>query len=123
MAKKKKRSRLYLTIGTVVLLGGALVAAFWPRATMVDMGTVTRGKMVVTIDDEGRTRVRDSYVVSTPVAGRLQRVQVNPGDPVIQGETIVAIMRPTNPAAYGHGNRPMPPSTQPKHHCGRLAPI
>ncbi len=99
MAKTKKRSRLYLTIGTIVLIGGALAAAFWPRSTMVDMGEVIRGPMILTIDEEGRTRVRDTYVVSTPIAGRLQRVGVQPGDPVERGKTIVAHMLPTNPIA------------------------
>lgn len=99
MAQKKKRSRLYLTIGAVVVIGAGLAAAFWPRPTMVDLGAVTRGPMIVTIDEEGRTRVRDAYVVSTPIAGRLQRVEVEPGDPVERGKTIVAHMLPTNPAA------------------------
>jgi HlyD family secretion protein len=66
---------------------------------MVDLGAVTRGSMMVTIDEEGRTRVAEAYVVSTPVAGRLQRVQVDPGDPVVRGETVVAHMLPINPAA------------------------
>ncbi len=99
MAKAKKRSRLILTTATVLLIVGALTVAFWPQPTMVDMGEVTRGTMQLTIDEEGRTRVRDAYVVSTPVAGQLQRVSVKPGDPVVRGETIVAHMRPTNPAA------------------------
>lgn len=99
MAKAKKRSRLILTAGTVFLVAGALAVAFWPKPTMVDMGEVTRGTMRLSIDEEGRTRVRDAYVVSTPVAGQLQRVTVQPGDPVVRGETIVAHMRPTNPAA------------------------
>jgi HlyD family secretion protein len=76
-----------------------MAAAFWPRAVMVDMGTVTLGAMTATIDEEGRTRVREAYVVSTPIAGRLQRVEVNPGDPVVRGQTVVAHMRPINPAA------------------------
>ena len=96
---QKKRSRLYLILGAVALIGAAMAAAFWPRAVMVDMGKVTRGAMIVTIDEEGRTRVREAYVVSTPIAGRLQRVEVNPGDPVTRGETVVAHMRPINPAA------------------------
>ncbi len=99
MAKAKKRSRLILTTGTVLLVAGALAAAFWPKPTMVDIGEVTRGTMRLTIDEEGRTRVRDAYIVSTPVAGQLQRVSVQPGDPVVRGKTIVAHMRPTNPAA------------------------
>jgi HlyD family secretion protein len=99
MAKAKKRSRLILTSVTVLLVAGALTAAFWPKPTMVDMGEVTVGTMRLSIDEEGRTRVRDAYIVSTPVAGQLQRVIVQPGDPVVRGETIVAHMRPTNPAA------------------------
>lgn len=99
MAKAKKRSRPILTTCVVLLVAGALAAAFWPKPTIVDMGDVTRGTMRLTIDEEGRTRVRDAYVVSTPVAGQLQRVSVQPGDPVVRGETIVAHMRPANPAA------------------------
>ena len=99
MAKAKNRSRLILTIIIVVLIGSVLAAAFWPRPVMVDLGEVTRGPMMVTIDEEGQTRVSEAYVVSTPVAGRLQRVEVDPGDPVVRRETVVAHMLPTNPAA------------------------
>lgn len=99
MARPKKRSRLILTLIAIAVLGGALTAAFWPRPMAVDMGTVTVAPLVVTIDEEGRTRVAEAYVVSTPVAGRLQRVEVTPGTPVVRGETVVAHMLPTNPAA------------------------
>lgn len=99
MAKAKKRSRVIVTSGAVLVVAGALAVAFWPKPTMVDMGLVTRGTMQMTIDEEGRTRVRDAYVVSTPVAGQLQPVTVQPGDPVVRGQTVVATMRPANPAA------------------------
>lgn len=99
MAKARKRSRLVLTTATAMVIVGALTVAFWPQPMMVDMGEVTRGNMQLTIDEEGRTRVRDAYIVSTPVAGQLQRVSVQPGDPVVRRKTIVAHMRPTNPSA------------------------
>lgn len=99
MAARRKRSRLILTTGALLVLAAALAAAFWTKPVLVDMATVTHGPMRVTIDEEGRTRVREAYVVSTPVAGQLQRVQVLPGDPVLRGKSIVAHMRPTNPAA------------------------
>ncbi len=99
MARARRRSRLILSVVALILIAGALAAAFWPRPVMVDLDAVTRGPMTVTIDEEGRTRVAEAYVVSTPVAGRLQRVEVDPGDPVMRGETIVAHMLPTNPAA------------------------
>lgn len=92
MAKKKK-SRLYLIAGSAVLVVLLMLYAFWPSATMVDMGSVSRGAMRVTIDEEGRTRVQDSYLVSMPVAGRLQRVQVEVGDSVAAG-SVVAVLLP-----------------------------
>lgn len=94
----RKRSRSFLIIATVALLGAALTFAFWPRPTSVDIGEVTTAPMMVTIDEEGRTRVQDAYVVSTPVAGRLMRVGVEPGDRVQRHETVVAQMLPGNPA-------------------------
>jgi HlyD family secretion protein len=95
----RKRSRSALTVAAAVLVAAALSFAFWPRPTMVDIGAVTRGPMTLTIDEEGRTRVHNAYVVSTPVAGRLLRVDVEPGDPVVRGESVIALMLPTNPSA------------------------
>jgi len=95
---KRKRSRKVMTVLAAALLIGALAAAFWPRATYVDMAKVRTGPMVVTINEEGRTRVKEPYTVSSPVAGELQRVTVLPGEKVIGGETVVAEMRPSNPS-------------------------
>ncbi|HSH26783.1 MAG TPA: HlyD family efflux transporter periplasmic adaptor subunit [Wenzhouxiangella sp.] len=95
----RKRSRSFLTIAAVAVVGAALIFAFWPRPTSIDIGEVTRGPMIMTIDEEGRTRVHDAYVVSTPVAGRLLRVEVEPGDSVERHQTVVAQMLPSNPAA------------------------
>ena len=80
MPTKKKHSRAILTTAAILVVAGALTAAFWPRPALVDMAGVRQGKMVVTINEEGRTRVKEPYVVSTPVAGELQRVTVLPGD-------------------------------------------
>ena len=99
MSRMKRRSRMIATTVMIVIVGAALGAAFWPRPALVDLGDIVRGRMTVTIDAQGRTRVAEAYVVSTPVAGRLQRVQVHAGDQVVGGETIVAHMLPTNPAA------------------------
>ncbi|ANT60637.1 RND transporter [Salipiger sp. CCB-MM3] len=93
----RTRTRLILGLGLALLLGVALAAAFWPRPVLVDLGAVIRGPLVVTIDEEGKTEVRDVYVVTTPVAGRLLRVQAIDGDVVVQGDT-VAHMRPAAPS-------------------------
>ncbi|NBD30285.1 MAG: HlyD family efflux transporter periplasmic adaptor subunit [Alphaproteobacteria bacterium] len=99
MARAKRRSRLALTAIAILVVAGTLTAAFWPQPTLVDMATVGRGPIQVTIDEDGRTQVHEVYVVSTPVAGLLQRVTVEAGDPVTAREAVVAQMRPTNPAA------------------------
>ncbi len=95
----RRRSRAWITAGAGVLLAAGLIFAFWPRAAIVDMGDVTRGRLVVTIDEEAKTRVRDAYVVSAPIAGRLLRVEVEPGDAVEGGQSTIARMLPTNPSA------------------------
>ncbi|MEM8570894.1 MAG: HlyD family efflux transporter periplasmic adaptor subunit [Pseudomonadota bacterium] len=95
----KKTNRRIATFAIVAVVGGALAWAFWPRAVLVDMDKVTSGEMIVTINDEGRTQVHEPYILSTPMAGRLLRVQVEPGDEVVMGETVVAHMLPSNPDA------------------------
>ncbi len=105
MARKTKISRTFmiaLAAGAVVL---TLVLAFLPKPVEVDLAPVTRGDLVKSIDAEGRTRVAETYVVSTPVAGRLLRVRVNPGDIALRGETVVAQMRPTNPSVLDSRTR------------------
>ena len=101
----RKRSRSLLTIGALAILASALAFAFWPRPLPVDLGKVTRGSMVMTIDEEGRTRVHDTFIVSTPVAGRLLRVDVEPGDSVERGISVVAEMLPTHPSVLDSRTR------------------
>lgn len=95
----KKKSRTWMTLGTGALLAATLAYAFWPRPVMVEIGETVRARMVVTIDEEAKTRVRDAYVVSAPIAGRLLRVEVEPGDAVKEDETLIARMLPLPPSA------------------------
>lgn len=95
----KRNARTGIIIGSSILVLIALAYAFWPRAVMVDMGVAADAPMTVTIDEEAKTRVKDAYVVSAPINGRLQRVEVEAGDIVTGGETVVASMKPLNPAA------------------------
>lgn len=96
---RRKYSRTLLIVLAVAVVAAGLAFAFWPKPVMVDMAEATRDRLIVTIDEEGRTRVREAFVVSTPVDGRLLRVAVEPGDPVEKRKTVVARMRPANPAA------------------------
>jgi HlyD family secretion protein len=78
-----------LIAGVVVVLG-IVAMAMWPEAMEVSAAKVDRGPMQVTLDEDGETRIRDKFVVSAPVAGRLQRIELEPGDTVVQGKTVVA---------------------------------
>ena len=56
----------------------------------MDLAVIERSHLEVTLDEEGETRVRDRYVVSAPLAGRVLRIELEPGDPVTAGETVLA---------------------------------
>jgi HlyD family secretion protein len=79
------------------LLAAGLAFAFWPQPVPVDLGEVARGPLRVTVDEEGRTRVKDVYVVSAPLAGRMFRIEGKVGDAVRAGETVLATIEPTQP--------------------------
>jgi HlyD family secretion protein len=83
-------------LGTV-LVAGLLAVALWPETVVVDVAVVTAGPLRVTIDEEGETRIRYRFVVSTPVAGRMRRIDLEPGDPVTRGVTIIARVQPEPP--------------------------
>ena len=76
-------------IAGVVIVVGIVAAAMWPSTLEVGATQVTRGPMQVTIDEDGVTRIRDRFVVSAPVSGRLQRVELEPGDAVVGGKTLL----------------------------------
>lgn len=92
--------------GWVVVVGMGLVGAIWfawPRPVGVDLATVIRGPMEVTVEDDGKTHLRHVYTVSAPLAGKLLRIAAHledhhVADPVTAGETIVAVMQPMVPS-------------------------
>lgn len=89
------RIRIWIGLTVLTLLGFAW--AFSPRATPVDAASVTRQSMTVTVSDDGRTRVRDVFVLSAPLDGTMSRVEVDPGDVVTEGETVISTIRPLLP--------------------------
>ncbi len=91
----RRRVIIWTVIGLVGL--AALVVALLPRASAVDQATITSGPMRVTLDHEGVTRVRERFVVSAPVAGRVLRIELEPGDPVARGKTVLATLMPAAP--------------------------
>jgi HlyD family secretion protein len=86
--------RILNTIVLIIVAAGVVaLLTMWlrPKPTRVDVARALRGSMRVTVDGEGKTRVRDRYVVATPVAGRLQRIDLRRGDAVEHGQLIAQI--------------------------------
>ena len=71
--------------------------AFQPQPQEADFAPAVRGRLSVTLDEEGATRVRDRYVVSAPVLGKVLRIELEPGDRVLAGSTVLAQFQPTDP--------------------------
>ncbi|MFU8895087.1 MAG: efflux RND transporter periplasmic adaptor subunit [Gammaproteobacteria bacterium] len=82
---------------TAVLVTLALAWGFWPRPVSIETGEVTRQPLQVTVEEEGRTRVKDRFVMHAPVAGYLRRVELEVGDRAPLGETL-AILDPLQPS-------------------------
>lgn len=76
---------------TALIVLGLLAWGFWPRAVLVDTAAAVKGAFTVTIEEEGRTRVIDRFVVSAPLAGVACRIKLKVGDTVTQGEVLVNI--------------------------------
>lgn len=80
-------------IAVIVLAGGgALWWAFTPQPIPVDLETVERGTLIVTIDDEGVARVRATYDISMPIGGDVQRIPLEVGDRVEAGTIVASIV-------------------------------
>src|SRR5690349_4372112 len=73
-----------------------MVYAFLPKPTPVDLAEVTHGELQVYVEEDGKTRLRDRYTISAPLAGRLQRIRYKAGD-VIAKDRPVAVIEPAAP--------------------------
>lgn len=74
------------------LLAVLIIVGLWPRALPVELATVTRGPLAVTVDEEGMTRVKNRYVISSPVGGLLRRIDLKAGAEVEAGRTVLAVL-------------------------------
>jgi len=90
MKKKLTRIVYYLVALSVVAL---IVVAFLPSPIKVETARITTGPLQVTVDEEGEARAHDRFVVASPIAGRLTRVELHDGDPVSLNQ-VVAIINP-----------------------------
>ena len=85
----KGKWAFWLLMASVAAIVFALILR--PEPVWVDLAPVERGPMEVTILEEGKTRVKDRYLISSPVAGYIHRVQLDVGDAVIPGELLTFV--------------------------------
>ncbi len=69
---------------------------FAPQPVAVDLASVDRGRLEVTVDEEGETQVKEIYRISAPITGKLERVDIQVGDSVLAGQRIARV-RPVDP--------------------------
>ncbi|WP_157861445.1 efflux RND transporter periplasmic adaptor subunit [Desulfurivibrio alkaliphilus] len=89
--------RYYGTILTVLVILLLLALALRPTPLLVDRERVSRGYMEQVIEEEGRTRVAASYLLSAPLAVEARRLELEPGDRVRAGEVVVRLEAPVAP--------------------------
>jgi HlyD family secretion protein len=83
-------------LGGLVLL--ILIAAgLWPKPVPVETARAVHGLLRATVNEEGKTRIRQRYVIAAPVAGQLRRIPFKAGAEVIAGQTVLAVIDPVSP--------------------------
>ena len=87
MTSKRSIALVVLALAVIALLA----MAFRPRPVPVDVARATRGPLTVTVEEEGKTRVIDRYVVSAPVSGFARRVELDVGDEVKKGDPLLSL--------------------------------
>lgn len=101
-----RTTRLILIAAMGALIMVALTwTALRQRSVVAELAEVTRGPMAVTVDVNGITRIREIWEVSAPISGMALRSPVRVGDPVTEGETLVAVVEPVAPSLLDFRSR------------------
>lgn len=96
-AKPLLAKRIVLAAGAGLIAAG-FALAMRPKSLSADVDTVSRGALIVTVDEEGKTAIKNIFAVSAPIAGKILRSPVNTGDLVEKNKSIVAIIQPPPPS-------------------------
>lgn len=96
--------RKILIISIVLIVIMAIIYGFLPKTQAVDLVSISRGPLQITIEEEGRTRLKDRFTISAPTAGYMRRIDAKVGDPVKKGQ-IVAVLEPLRSQALDPRSR------------------
>ncbi len=95
--QRPRRSRRWLPYTGAALLVALIVAGLWPQPAPAETARVTQGPLRATVNEEGKTRVKQRYTISAPVTGQLRRIALKAGAEVRAGQTVVAVIDPLSP--------------------------
>jgi len=98
-AKRKGLWRRVLFGAIGLALAAFIATGLLPKPVEVETCLVTRGPLTVSVLEEGKTRIRNRYVVSPQVAGYLRRVPVRAGDRIVAGETLLSVIQ-ASPSSF-----------------------
>ena len=97
-AKTQRRSRRWLPYVGALLLAALITAGLWPKPVPVETARAVLGPLRVMVSEEGKTRVKQRYLVSAPVTGFLRRIPFKAGAEIQGGQTVLAVIEPVLPA-------------------------
>lgn len=81
-----------LTLLAMALILGVLYVAFRPKPVVVEVATAARGLFVAVVEQDGKTRIRNRYLVSSPLGGRVLRIALKPGDVIKAGQPVATLL-------------------------------
>jgi HlyD family secretion protein len=87
IARRRTLSISIIVLAVVLATGYGLI----PGAKDVDLVNVFRGPLQVTIEEEGRTRLKERFVISAPASGVMRRIDAKVGDPVQKGQIVIVL--------------------------------
>lgn len=92
------RARLLRWLLALLVVGALVTLLMWPKATLVDTAQADRGPVREVVEAEGRTRLRDRYVITAPIAATARRLELEPGDAVQPGQSLIVLDAMAAPA-------------------------
>lgn len=92
-----KRSTILGLAGAGALAALLLAWAFAPQPVTVELAQAAMGPFETTLDEDGRTRLAERWVVSAPVAARLARITLREGDAVTSGDPVARLQPVASP--------------------------
>jgi len=95
-----------IALGTIAALAAAtFLYALMPDPILVDTTVIEKQPLKVTVDEEGETRIREIYVVSAPIGGKVLRSPLDVGDDVVKDKTLAAVIQPEAPSFLDYRRR------------------